>query len=219
MKGTDLLDEFRMSRSEAAFGELVRRYTNLVYSVSKRRVSNASLAEEVSQMVFIRLAKAVPKLGTDAELLAWLHRTAINASIDLWRTEFRRRVREEQAAAMQTESANDTAWIELSPVLDEALNELNDAERQTLLMRFFDGKTMRELGEALGVSEDAAKMRVSRAMERLRATLRTLGVTCGTAMLAGLLTDRAIEAAPIGVGTRQAGLRLAAADRFRVAGG
>jgi RNA polymerase sigma factor (sigma-70 family) len=219
MKGTDLLDEFRMSRSEAAFGELVRRYTNLVYSVSKRRVSNASLAEEVSQMVFIRLAKAVPKLGTDAELLAWLHRTAINASIDLWRTEFRRRVREEQAAAMQTESANDTAWIELSPVLDEALNELNDAERQTLLMRFFDGKTMRELGEALGVSEDAAKMRVSRAMERLRATLRTLGVTCGTAMLAGLLTERAIEAAPIEVGTRLAGLRLPAAAGAGLAGG
>src|ERR1700693_5571780 len=99
MNGTDLLTEFRQTRDEVTFGELVRRYTNLVYSVAKRRLGNISQAEEVTQTVFIRLAKAAPNLHSDAELVAWLHRTTVHASIDLWRSESRRRAREEHAAA------------------------------------------------------------------------------------------------------------------------
>src|SRR2546427_363216 len=105
MNGTDLLAEFRQTRGEAPFGELVRRYTNLVYSVANRRLGNVSLAEEVTQNVFIRLAKAVPNLRGDAELVAWLHRTTVHASIDLWRSESRRHAREEHAAAMQPDCA------------------------------------------------------------------------------------------------------------------
>src|SRR6266487_5759063 len=101
MNGTDLLAEFRENRSEIAFGELVRRYTNLVYSVARRRLSNDSLAQEVTQTVFIRLAKAAPKLRGDPELVGWLHRTTVHVSIDLWRAETRRRNREQQAVAMQ----------------------------------------------------------------------------------------------------------------------
>src|SRR5256885_419312 len=101
MNGADLLTGFRERRSERAFGELVRRYTNLVYSVAKRRLSNVSLAEEVTQIVFIRLAKAAPKVRGDAELVAWLHRTTVHVSIDLWRSESRRQLREEKAVAMQ----------------------------------------------------------------------------------------------------------------------
>ena len=81
MNGTDLLVEFRATRAEAAFNELVRRYTNLVYSIAKRRVGDMSLAQEVTQIVFIRLAKAPPKLVSEAQLLAWLHRTAVHVSI------------------------------------------------------------------------------------------------------------------------------------------
>ena len=98
MNGTDLLAEFRKTRSEEAFGELVRRYTNLVYSVAKRRLSNVPLAQDVTQIVFIRLAKAAPSIRGDAELVAWLHRTTVHASIDLWRSESRRQSREEIAA-------------------------------------------------------------------------------------------------------------------------
>ncbi len=196
MNATDLLARFRENQSETAFRELVGRYTNLVYSVAKRRLTNGSMAEEVTQTVFIRLAKAVPKLRGDAELAAWLHRTTVHVSIDLWRSETRRRSREEQAAVMQLEADENIAWEELAPVLDEALNELSDVERQTILLRFFEHKTMRELGAVLGISEDAAKMRVSRALERLRSRLNGRGVTCGAVALSTLLTNRAVEAAP-----------------------
>src|SRR5690349_14401749 len=117
MKGTELLAEFRKSRAEAAFGELVRRYTNLVYSIAKRRLSNVSLAQEVTQTVFIRLARSVPVIRSDAQLAAWLHRTTVHASIDQWRSEFRRRAREERALAMQTEHDQHSTWNEISPLL------------------------------------------------------------------------------------------------------
>jgi RNA polymerase sigma factor (sigma-70 family) len=196
MNGTDLLADFREKQSEGAFSELVRRYTNLVYSVAKRRLPNASLAQEITQIVFIRLAKAAPKLRSDAELAAWLHRTTVHVSIDQWRSETRRRVREEHAAAMQTDLDETLAWNEMAPVLDEALNELNDADRQAVLLRFFDHKTMRELGAIVGVSEDAAKMRVSRALDRLRSQLVGRGVTCGAMALGTMLSNRSVEAAP-----------------------
>src|SRR6266478_1139505 len=112
MNGTDFLAEFRKTRSEGAFAELVRRYTNLVFSVAKRRLSNISLAQEVTQIVFIRLAKAVPIIRGDAELVAWLHRTTVHASIDLWRSESRRQSREQKAVAMQPDHTENTAWNE-----------------------------------------------------------------------------------------------------------
>src|SRR5438045_3692781 len=109
MNGIDLLAEFRTSRSDKAFGELVRRYTNLVYSAARRRLANEAAAEDATQSVFIRLASVAPQLRDDAALVAWLHRTTVHVSIDLWRTETRRRAREEHAAAMQT-NADDAAW-------------------------------------------------------------------------------------------------------------
>src|SRR6476469_7256387 len=102
MSSTDLLAEFRASRSESAFGALAQRYTHFVYSIAKRRLSNSALAEEVTQAVFTRLAQAPPPLSQDAELTAWLHRTAVHVSIDVWRSESRRRLREQHAIAMQT---------------------------------------------------------------------------------------------------------------------
>src|SRR6476660_8373854 len=110
MNGTELLVEFRATRAETAFSELVRRYTNLVYSIGKRRVSDVSLAQEVTQLVFIRLAKAPPKLESEAQLLAWLHRATVHVSIDIWRSETRRRAREQHAIAMQTDRTEEVAW-------------------------------------------------------------------------------------------------------------
>jgi RNA polymerase sigma factor (sigma-70 family) len=97
MNETELLLAFRKERSEEAFAELVRRYAGLVYSVAKRRMANAALAEDITQIVFIRLAKTPPTVENHGELGAWLHRTTINITIDTWRSETRRRNREQQA--------------------------------------------------------------------------------------------------------------------------
>jgi len=158
MNGTDLLAEFRATRAELAFSELVRRFTNLVYSIAKRRVRDVTLAQEITQIVFIRLANAPPRLDKEAQLLAWLHRTTVHVSIDLWRSETRRRAREQLAVAMQNDRIEEIAWSEMTPVLDEALDRLDEADRQTILLRFFHQKSMADLGRDFGISEDAAKM-------------------------------------------------------------
>ncbi len=196
MNGSELLRTFREQRSEQAFAELVRRYTDLVFSVAKRRLNNAALAEETTQSVFLRLAHTAPDLPSEAALVGWLHRTAIHASIDLWRAETRRRAREEKAVAMQSADANQNNSSDLAGEVDEALNELGESDRLALLLRFFAGKKMKELGETLGISEEAAKMRVNRSLERLRDRLALRGIQSTTILLAAFLSEQAVTAAP-----------------------
>jgi RNA polymerase sigma factor (sigma-70 family) len=207
MSETELLHAFRKERSEEAFAELVRRYASLVYSVAKRRLFNPALAEDVTQIVFIRFAKAPPKVDSHSELAAWLHRTTVNVTIDTWRSETRRFNREQQAAIMEPAEEN-AKWEEIAPNLDEALNELEEVDRRALLLRFFNRKTMRDVGAALGVSEDAAKMRVSRAVDRLRTRLGVRGVACTTAVLGALITENSMEAAPKEMISKVATIRL-----------
>src|SRR6185436_4792441 len=139
------------------------------------------------------------------------HRTTVHASIDLWRSEHRRRLREEHAvAAMQTDPNQTVPWNDLAPVLDDAVNELNDPDRQAIVLRFFDDKSMRDVGTNLGVSEDAAKMRVSRALDRLRNLLSTRGVACGALGLGALLAEHSVEAAPAHLATTLGALRIPA---------
>ncbi|MDR3456093.1 MAG: sigma-70 family RNA polymerase sigma factor [Verrucomicrobiae bacterium] len=210
MSETELLHAFRENRSEEAFAHLVRRYAGLVYSVAKRRLANAALAEDVTQIVFIRFAQTPPKINSPGELAAWLHRTTRNVTIDAWRSESRRRSREEQAIVMESNTQDPKVWEELSPLLDEALNDLNEDDRQTLLLRFFGQKSMRDVGAALGVSEDAAKMRVSRALERLRTKFGVGGAACTVAVLGALLTEHAVEAAPGPLIARLSAMELSA---------
>jgi RNA polymerase sigma factor (sigma-70 family) len=203
MNGAKLLDSYRSTGSETAFAELLQRYTNMVYSVAKRRVSDQSLAEEVTQTVFIRLAKSPPKLTHDGELASWLHRTAVHVAIDVWRSETRRRTREEQSVAMQSPTIEEAkVWEDITPHLDEALSQLSEEDRQALLLRFFERKPMRDVGNILGVSEDAAKMRVSRALNRLRGQLVPHGIACSVAALGLLVTARSVEAAPANLAGR-----------------
>lgn len=115
MSETELLKAFKEERSEEAFAELVRRYAGLVYSVAKRRLANAALAEDITQIVFIRFAKTPPKVQSHAELAAWLHRTTLNVTIDTWRSETRRRTREQQAAVMETATPETAVWEDISP--------------------------------------------------------------------------------------------------------
>src|SRR5206468_476358 len=120
-----------------------------------------------------------------------------HVAIDVWRSETRRRTREQHAAVMDHAPAESTQlWDEIAPNLDEAIDQLSDSDRQAVLLRFFDQKPMRDVGRILGVSEDAAKMRVSRAIDRLRTQLASRGVTCTVVILASLVTERSIEAAP-----------------------
>jgi RNA polymerase sigma factor (sigma-70 family) len=208
MSEYDLLKAFREERSETAFAELVRRYAGLVYSVAKRRLANAALAEDITQMVFIRFAQTPPKLQTQTELAAWLHRTTVNVTIDTWRSETRRRHREEQAIIMDPTPAEDTIWEELAPNLDEALNQLNNDDRHALILRYFDRKAMRDVGAALGVSEDAAKMRVSRALGRMRTQLGVGSAACTAAVLESILDERSVQAAPVQLVSRLAAIKL-----------
>ncbi len=203
MNGAKLLESYRSTGSETAFAELLQRYTNLVYSVAKRRVSDQSIAEEVTQTVFIRLAKSPPKLTHDGELASWLHRTAVHVAIDVWRSETRRRTREEQSVAMQSLTTEEAkVWEDITPHLDEALSKLSEEDRQALLLRFFERKPMRDIGSILGVSEDAAKMRVSRALNRLRGQLVPHGIACSVAALGLIVTARSVEAAPANLAGR-----------------
>ncbi len=209
MSETELLQKFRNERSEQAFGELVRHYAGLVYSVAKRRLPNASLAEDVTQIVFIRLAKNPPVVRTPGELAAWLHRITLNVTIDTWRSETRRRNREQQAMAMEPDTTHHV-WEEISPNLDEALNKLNDEDREAILLRFFETRTMREVGLVMGVSEAAAKMRVGRAVDRLRTQLGA-ATACSAVIFATLLTERSAGAAPTQLVSQIVKMKLPAA--------
>ncbi|HSY42445.1 MAG TPA: sigma-70 family RNA polymerase sigma factor, partial [Candidatus Acidoferrum sp.] len=211
MNENELLQALTDRRSEEAFAHLVRRYSGLVYSTAKRRLANASLAEDITQIVFIRFAKNPPKVKSPGELAAWLHRTTIHVTVDLWRSESRRRAREMEAVIMESAIPEPAIWEEISPKLDEALNQLDEDDRQALLLRFFSEKSMREVGAMLGVSEDAAKMRVSRALERLRTQMGTTATACTAAVLGTLLAEHSVEAVPASLISRLSALKLPAA--------
>lgn len=193
MSEIEHLRQFREYQSESAFAALVRRHAGFVYAAAKRRVNDAHQAEDIAQLVFIRLARNPPRVETPHELLGWLHRTTINVSIDLWRADRRRKAREEQAAPMQTSTPD---WNVICPELDEALDRLSDDDRQVILLRFLSAASMRDVGAAFGITEDAAKMRVSRALERLRSQLGITHASCTGAVLGALLLQHSVEAAP-----------------------
>lgn len=182
-----------------------------MYSTAKRRLANPSLAEDITQIVFIRFAKNPPKVKSPGELAAWLHRTTVHVTVDLWRSESRRRAREMEAVIMEPVMPEAAIWEEISPKLDEALNQLDEDDRQALLLRFFSEKSMREVGAMLGVSEDAAKMRVSRALERLRTQMRVTATACTAAVLGTLLAEHSVEAVPASLISRLSALKLPAA--------
>lgn len=189
MSPTELLREFRTTGSGSAFADLTRHYLPLVLGVARRRSNDPAMAEDIVQSVFVKLARSAPAIESDNELTSWLHRTTLNASIDAWRIEARRRERETGAAMdpTLTHAPEPQPWAQIAPEIDGLVQNLPPNDRQIVMLRFFEQLSMAEAGKRVGISEDAAKMRVGRALEKLRTALASKGVTCTAALLADLL--------------------------------
>ncbi len=206
----DLLRQFTREHSQDAFTALVQRHVNLVYSAAFRQVRSSQLAEEIAQSVFADLARDAGRLKPGTILTAWLYQVARRTAIDVIRKESRRQLREQIATEMNVMNAqnelphfakcgNDSAWPDIEPLLDEAMSALDDTGRSAILLRYFENKKLREVGEALGTSDDAAQKRVSRAVEQLREFFAKRGVTVGTSGLAVVISANAVQAAPAGL--------------------
>jgi RNA polymerase sigma-70 factor (ECF subfamily) len=202
----ELLLRFAHERDQAAFAALVRRYANLVYSAAVRRVGNRHLAEDVTQAVFVILSKKAKSISSRVPLSAWLLRAVAYCSSNALKIETRRRRRERAAAEMATSAgaasinpSDVLVWQEISDGIDDAVLKLPDNDRRAVLLRYYEARPIREIAQALNVSEDAAKQRVSRAVDKLRTRLDRQGTSIGiisAASLATLLATNLARAAP-----------------------
>jgi RNA polymerase sigma factor (sigma-70 family) len=198
-----LLHRYARTRDDTAFATLLRRHVDLVYSVALRRThGDAHLAADVSQQVFLALARRAAALARHPSLLGWLHTCACRRAADLVRSEARRRARETVAAIDASIVPEPRAqWEILAPELDLALQSLRDRDREIILQRYFAQKPFADIGVALGVSDAAAQMRAARALEKLRRVLAGRGVTSTASALGLALGSNAVAAAPASVAT------------------
>src|SRR5215469_6040821 len=209
----ELLSQFACDSAtpagQDAFAELVNRHLDLVYSAALRQVRSPQLAEEVSQSVFTQLAHHATALKPNTVLAAWLHRVTCHAAIDTVRREARRQARERIACEMSTLMNDEAAdWTQIEPHLDQAVQSLDETDRAAILLRFFENKSLREVGETLGSNEDAAQKRVSRALDRLRDYFVKNKVAVPVGGLAVVISANAIHAAPLGLSSTIAAASL-----------
>ena len=206
-----LLAEYASNGSEGAFRELVSRYVHFVYSMALRLVDgDVPLAEDVTQMVFISLARKGRTLSRGVMLGGWLHQHTYHVATRAVRDERRRQAREREAVEMNMLPDHSEAhWRHLSPILDEAITQLGSEDRAAILLRFFEQRDFRSVGEALGSKEDAARMRVNRALEKLQLLLKERGVALSVTALGSALTAESITAAPAGLALAASSAALA----------
>jgi RNA polymerase sigma factor (sigma-70 family) len=216
LKMTDsqqLLADYVRNGSDEAFRELVTRYLALVYSTALRLVGgDTHRAEDVAQTVFVDLARKACTLPADVMLGGWLHRDTCFVASKTMRSERRRQSRERQAVEMNSsQDHSELALMHVAPLLDEAINRLGAEDRTAILLRFFEQRDLRSVGNALGSTEDAARMRVNRALEKLHSLLTHRGVTLSAAALGTVLTAEAVTAAPVGLAVTISSVALASA--------
>ncbi len=199
----ELLRAYTRDAAEPAFGELITRHTGLVYSAALRQCACPELAREVTQDVFTDLARKARTLAEtisdDATLGPWLYKSTRYAALNAARHERRRVAREHTLMPELHATPDEPAWDRVAPVLDDAMAELNDAEREAVVLRYFQNLDFHAVGRALNVSDDTAQKRVSRAVERLRELIAKRGVSVGGSGLVILISTNAVLVAPIGL--------------------
>lgn len=193
-----LLARYVNEDSQEAFAELVARHLELVYGTAARCVGSSALAEDVTQTVFMQLARKAATLSSEGSLAGWLHRHTRYSALDALRGERRRRTREEAAAAMAIHEnpGGGEGWETMRPWIDEALDKIPLSDRRAIFSRFFDRRSFMELGALLGCGEEAARKRVERALEKLRERLSRRGITTTAGALAAGLAAHAGQTAP-----------------------
>ncbi len=199
-----LLRDYAEGSHEAAFRELVTRHTDLVYSAALRQVNSPDLAGDIAQGVFTDLARKAPQVARQMagghSLAGWLHRGTRYAALNHWRDTRRRLANESQAMEQLLINAGSAPdWERIRPLLDEGLDSLSEEDREALLLRYFKNQDFRTVGLALGISDDTAQKRVSRALERLREFFSKRRVAIGASGLVVLISANAIQAAPVGL--------------------
>ena len=209
---SSLIAEFNARRSEDAFAALVRQHVNLVFATALRQVGDAGAAEEITQNVFVALAQAAGKLGSHPTIAGWLHQTALNKSREWLRSELRRRKCEQVAVSLdQARAEGDSVWSQLVPLLDEALLELREPDRQAVILHYMEGRTYQEVGSALGVGEDAARKRVNRCLDQLTQFFRHRGFAVPALAVGAPFFTLSSHAAPAGLAASATTAGMAAA--------
>jgi len=199
MSDLELLDQYAQENRQEAFAALLDRHLKLVYSAALRQVRSPELAEEVAQSVFADLARSAGKLAPQTIVTAWLYQVTRRTAIDVVRRESRRQLREQIAVDMTNMNSNSSEWTAIEPLLDEAMEALDPPDRSAILLRYFEDKSLREIGQALGTSEDAAQKRVSRALDQLREFFFKRGRAVGVGGLAAVISANAVQSAPAGL--------------------
>lgn len=218
---SELLRQFAKTNSQDAFAELARRHVHLVYSAALRQVNNDThLAQDVAQTVFTDLARKAGPLSRRQNLAGWLYTSAYFAAAKIVRTENRRRDREEKFMretinenapdAGRAETSAEADWEKIRPALDDAMHELKETDRDAILLRYFENRQFAEVGVKLGLNENAARMRVERALEKLRGIFAQRGIATTTAF-ASAISANAVQLAPANLAATLTTTSIAAA--------
>ena len=193
MNDFERLRDYASHGTEDSFRAVVETHAGLVRGAALRLVGNPQGAEEVAQAVFIALAQKAGSLPQNTVLAGWLHTATRFAAAHWLRAEQRRRQREQSAVPECVHAMNETdqVWEEIAPHLDTALASLGELDRHAVLLRFFEDHSFKEVGARLGMSEDAVKMRVTRAVDKLRRAFKQRGIALSALALLGCLSAHA----------------------------